>query len=217
MSKVNLNFGLALKECRQRAGLSQEDLALESELDRTYISMLERNIKAPTLTTLVKLAEALSISATALLSMAENCNKLEMLNGHQKKEKLRFPFMGTAVSCGQPVTEDYKIEKEISLDDFLIHHPKKTFFIKATGDSMAPTIMDGDMLVIELASKAKNDDIVLAQIDNDFTVKRYFKTQKELRLIPDNPLFKETQLGDEQQIIICGVLVGVLRSFALNK
>ncbi len=213
MSKINLNFGLALKEYRQRVGLSQEDLALESELDRTYISMLERNIKAPTLTTLTRLAEALSITPTVLLSMAENGKKLEVLSHQEKKEKLRFPFMGTAVSCGLPVTEDYKIEKEISLDDFLIHHPKKTFFVKATGESMAPTIMDGDMLVIELASKAKNNDIVLAQIDNDFTVKRYFKNSKELRLIPDNPLFKETQLGDGQQILICGILVGLLRSF----
>lgn len=213
MSKVTLNFGLALRECRQRAGLSQEDLALESELDRTYISMLERNIKAPTLTTLIKLAEALSVSPTALLSLAENGSKLEILNNQQKKEKLRFPFMGTAVSCGLPVTEDYKIEKEISLDDLLIHHPKKTFFIKATGDSMAPTIMDGDMLVIELSSKAKNNDIILVQIDNDFTVKRYFKNQKEVHLVPDNLLFKEIQLRDGQQIVICGVLVGVLRSF----
>lgn len=213
MSKSDLNFGLALKECRQRAGLSQEELALESQLDRTYISMLERNIKAPTLTTLVKIAEALDVTPAVLLSMAENGNKLENLKLQQRREKLRFPFMGTAVSCGQPVTEDYKIEKEISLDDVLIHHPKKTFFIRATGDSMSPTIMDGDMLVIELASKAKNDDIVLAQVDNDFTVKRYFKNQKEVRLVPDNQLFKEILLGDDQQILICGILVGALRSF----
>jgi SOS-response transcriptional repressor LexA len=78
---------------------------------------------------------------------------------------------------------------------------------------MSPTILDGDMLVIELSSKAKNDDIVLAQVDNDFTVKRYFKNQKELRLVPDNQLFKEIQLGDNQQILICGIIVGVLRSF----
>lgn len=213
MSKSNLNFGLALKECRQRADLSQEELALESELDRTYVSLLERNKKSPTLTTLVKIADALNITPAVLLSMAESGNKLENLNQQQKKEKLRFPFMGTAVSCGQPVTEDYKIEKEISLDDVLIHHPKKTFFIRATGDSMSPTIMDGDMLVIELASKAKNDDIVLAQVDDAFTIKRYYKTQKEVRLVPDNQLFKEILLGDDQQILICGVLVGTLRSF----
>ncbi|MBC7539780.1 MAG: hypothetical protein H7281_13245 [Bacteriovorax sp.] len=42
------------------------------------------------------------------------------------------------------------------------------------------------MLVIELSSKTKNNDIVLAQIDSDFTVKRYFKNQKELRLVPYN-------------------------------
>lgn len=214
MKKQNVDFGLALKECRQRARFSQEDLALESELDRTYISMLERNIKAPTLTTLVKLAEALSISPSTMLAIAENGKKLEEINNPPKKERWKFPFMGTAVSCGLPVTEDYKIEKEISLEDFLVTHPKKTFFIKATGDSMAPTIEDGDMLVIELSGKAKNNDIVLAQIDGGFTIKRYLKNQKETRLIPDNQLFKEIILGDEQQVLICGILVGTMRVFS---
>lgn len=213
MSKISINFGIALKECRQRAGLSQEDLALNCELDRTYISMLERNIKAPTLTTVLKIAEALSLAPSSLLAMAENGNKLENLIAQQKKEKLRFPFMGTAVSCGLPVTEDYKIEKEISLEDFIIRHPQKTFFIKATGDSMSPTIMNGDMLVIELTTKAKNNEIVLAQVDNDFTIKRYLKSQKDVRLIPDNPLFKEILLEPGQQVLICGVLIGVLRAF----
>lgn len=213
MSKIIINFGLALKEYRQRAGMSQEDLALICELDRTYISMLERNIKAPTLTTVSKLAEALSVTPSSLISLAENGNKLEHFNYLQRKEKLRFPFMGTAVSCGLPVTEDYKIEREINLEDFIVRHPKKTFFVKATGESMSPTIMDGDLLVIELAAKAKNNDIILAQVDNDFTIKRYFKSATEVQLIPDNQLFQSIQIADGREVTICGILVGVLRSF----
>jgi SOS-response transcriptional repressor LexA len=210
MGKSKFNFGLALKEARLRANLSQEELAFQSELDRTYVSMLERNVKAPTLTTLIKLAEALSITPTNLMAMAENGERIAQIEYSIRKEKLKIPFMGTAVSCGIPVTEDYSIEKEISLDD-LIRHPKKTFFIKAAGDSMNPTISDGDLLVFELASKAKDHDIVLAQIDSDFTVKRFIKNQTETKLVPDNPLFKELSIENSGQILICGLLVGVVR------
>lgn len=215
MSKIELDFGMALKEYRSRSGLSQEELAHESELDRTYISLLERNRKAPTLTTLMKIAEVLKVSPSNMLSFAEGKKSSEAssFSASKKKEKMRFPFMGTAVSCGQAVTEDYKIEKEISLEDLVIRHPQKTFFIHASGDSMAPNIMDGDMLVIELSNKAKNNDIVLVQIDNDFTVKRLVKTPKKTRLVPDNPLFKEIDLSSSDQVSICGIVISTFRSF----
>jgi transcriptional regulator with XRE-family HTH domain len=64
MISSEVNFGLALRECRERANMSQEELALASELDRTYISMLERNVKAPTLTTLGKISAALKIKSS---------------------------------------------------------------------------------------------------------------------------------------------------------
>jgi len=52
--------------------MSQEELALSSELDRTFISMLERNERAPSLTTIFKLAESLDIKASELMKLVEN-------------------------------------------------------------------------------------------------------------------------------------------------
>lgn len=56
---VQQAFGEVLRQARAVRGLSQQDLALEAELDRTYISLLERGLRQPTLTTLVVLADAL--------------------------------------------------------------------------------------------------------------------------------------------------------------
>jgi DNA polymerase V len=211
MGTVELNFGLALKECRERAKMSQEELALASELDRTYISMLERNVKAPTITTLSRIAKALKLKASTLLSLAETEYNFSDKNFSLKKDKVRFPFMGTAFSCGLPLSHDYKIEKEVQIEDFLVKNPKKTFFVKASGDSMAPTILDGDVLIIEASSKAKNEDIVLVQIGNDFTIKRLFKSSKDMRLLPDNLLYKELEFSEEISVEICGVVVGFAR------
>jgi len=64
-------FGRALKEIRQRRGLSQESLADEAGLDRTFISLLERGQRQPTLTTLFALSAAMSTKPSKLISEVE--------------------------------------------------------------------------------------------------------------------------------------------------
>lgn len=64
---VQKAFGEVLREVRASRKLSQQDLALEAELDRTYISLLERGLRQPTLTTLIVLASALGVDAAALV------------------------------------------------------------------------------------------------------------------------------------------------------
>ena len=211
MSKSELNFGVALKECRERAHMSQEELAFASQLDRTYVSMLERNLKAPTLTTLNRICAALNIKTSLLLSLAESGSRFETRNHLSKKDKLRLPFMGTSVSCGTPLVHDYKIEKEVQLEDFVVKNPKKTFFVKASGESMAPTIRDGDILVIEATAKASHEDIVLVRIGLDFSIKRFIKTEKSFRLLPDNLQYKELELSPERPVLILGIVVGLTR------
>lgn len=60
-------FGEVLRECRAKAGYSQEALALKAELDRTYISLLERGLRQPTLETLFKLAGVLGIAPATMV------------------------------------------------------------------------------------------------------------------------------------------------------
>ena len=69
---LTCTFSIALRHTRQRAGISQEELAELAELDRTYISQLERGLKSPTLTTLEKLASCLDIEAQQLLQEPRN-------------------------------------------------------------------------------------------------------------------------------------------------
>ena len=64
-------FGEELRELRNKHGFSQESLALECELDRTFISLLERGQRQPTLSTLFKLAEALDIAPSKIIEKVE--------------------------------------------------------------------------------------------------------------------------------------------------
>jgi transcriptional regulator with XRE-family HTH domain len=64
-------IGDTLKKLRQSKNLSQEEIAGRTGLDRTYISMLERKVKQPTLTTIFLLAEALEIKPSELIQEIE--------------------------------------------------------------------------------------------------------------------------------------------------
>jgi len=64
-------FGEVLKELRSKAGISQEDLANECELDRSFISMLERGLRMPTIETVFKLAAPLKKAPFEIIKLVE--------------------------------------------------------------------------------------------------------------------------------------------------
>lgn len=64
-------FGRAVRDQRKALGLSQEDLAFRSELDRTYVSGVERGVRNPTLKTMLRLAQALQTKTDKLVTAAQ--------------------------------------------------------------------------------------------------------------------------------------------------
>jgi transcriptional regulator with XRE-family HTH domain len=71
MKSLEVRFGVLLRELRVKKGFTQEGLATDCNLDRTYISMLERGLRQPTLATLFKIAEALSVSPSSMVKELE--------------------------------------------------------------------------------------------------------------------------------------------------
>lgn len=69
-----ITFGRVLRDLRKQAGLTQEQLGFEAELERNYISMLERGERQPTLTTLIKLARPLRRKASYLVALVETAS-----------------------------------------------------------------------------------------------------------------------------------------------
>lgn len=82
MEEHNLAFGKVLRAFRRESGLSQEDLAFDSGLDRTYISLLELGSPSPSLNTMVALCRALNISLGSLAVRID-----EMLMGTEKQKR----------------------------------------------------------------------------------------------------------------------------------
>jgi transcriptional regulator with XRE-family HTH domain len=68
---ISALFGQVLREQRNSKGISQEDLALIADVDRTFVSQMERGIRQPTITTLIKLSTALGVQPSLLVQKVE--------------------------------------------------------------------------------------------------------------------------------------------------
>jgi transcriptional regulator with XRE-family HTH domain len=70
-NSISAIFGQVLREQRNTKGISQEDLALIADVDRTFVSQMERGIRQPSITTLIKLSTALGVQPSLLVQRVE--------------------------------------------------------------------------------------------------------------------------------------------------
>lgn len=102
-----------------------------------------------------------------------------------RRELVNVPIVGT-VAAGCPILAEENIEGYFPIPVEMLPN-KQTFMLKVKGDSMIEMgIYDGDQLVCEEASTAKNGDVVIALVDDSATVKRFYKEKDHYRLQPEN-------------------------------
>lgn len=77
---------------------------------------------------------------------------------------------------------------------------------RVEGDSMMDTLYDGDLLVIDRSLQAKHDDIVVAILDGEFTIKRLLKEGGRVILFPDNTIYPAIELNKEMNFLVWGVV-----------
>lgn len=121
-------------------------------------------------------------------------------------------FVLSKVKAGFASVMDDKIEKRISFDNILNLNSPSIFVFKVSGDSMCEVgILDGDYVVIKKTPEAKIGDIVLANIDNEFTLKTYKKDSKGYYLQPENKDYPI--IRPKISLSIFGVATGIMRNF----
>ena len=99
-----------------------------------------------------------------------------------------------------------------SIDAWLVRQPSHTVLIPVTGDSMIEAgIQPGDRVVVERDVPARPGDLVIAVIDNEFTLKTLAVEDGEAVLVPANPAYPVLRPGDRLQVF--GVVVGFIRSY----
>ena len=101
----------------------------------------------------------------------------------------------------------------MTLDRLLIPHPAKTVLVRVKGDSMLNAgIHSGDLAVVERRNHAKPGEIVVAVVDDEFTLKTLGRDKNGYHLLPANPDFPIIRPSGKLEIF--GILVGLVRKYS---
>lgn len=148
-----------------------------------------------------------ALEKKGLLIREEGKARAIMLAGHKAPER-GLPLLGN-VAAGPPTEA---VESPDRLDVNELFGGEGHFVLRVNGTSMIDDhIADGDYVVIRRQETANNGDRVVAMIENEVTLKRYYRDKAQVRLEPANPTMQPILLDPASESRILGVLVGVLR------
>jgi repressor LexA len=129
---------------------------------------------------------------------------------------VEVPVIGK-VAAGAPILAQENVTDHVRIDSFLLGDPataRKVFALKVAGDSMiGDGILDGDYIFVRKQLQATSGEIVVALIEDEATVKRYYPEGDRIRFQPSNPRLEPIYVNrdDFRETQIIGVVVGVYR------
>ena len=127
-----------------------------------------------------------------------------------KEQRARYVPVVGRVAAGRPVLAEENIDEVIPLPEEMLPGGE-AFLLRVKGDSMVGDgIMDGDLVIVQRQDTAENGDIVVALIEDEATVKRFFRHADAVELRPSNPEYEPLLVTD---VRILGKVVGLLRRF----
>ncbi len=165
-----------------------------------------------TLGELVGLSSKASVAELVLRLKAERL--VESTPDRRLKPGKRFfeRTLAESVHAGMPHPAFDSRPDTVSIDDYLVYHPSKTTLITVKGDSMIDAgIHDGDIVVVEKRATANVNDLVVAIVEGDFTLKRLGREKGRMVLIPENKAYPVIRPKEDLEIF--GVVVGQFRRY----
>lgn len=116
------------------------------------------------------------------------------------------------VNAGFPSPAEEELVDTISLDEYLIRDPASTFMLTVSGDSMIDAgIHPGDLVLVEKGREARHNDVVLAQVDGEWTLKYYIRDAHGVRLEAANRRY--APIRPRRTLQIGGVVRAVVRKY----
>jgi len=116
------------------------------------------------------------------------------------------------VCAGYPSPAEEELRDIISFDEYLIRNPETSFLLSVTGDSMIEAgIREKDLVIVEKNKEPQNGDIILAEVDGNWTMKYFRKTGKMVTLEAANS--KYSPIIPRTDLRIAGVITAVVRKY----
>jgi DNA polymerase V len=130
----------------------------------------------------------------------------------------QLPLFSSRIRAGFPNPADDYIEEVIDLNDLLIRNQPATFMLRVAGDSMIHAgIWPNDILLVDRSLEAQQNDIIVAAVEGDYTVKRFVRENGHVLLMPANPKYQPIKVTPEMEASIFGVVTFVLHRASRRK
>lgn len=193
------SIGERIKYYRKERGLTQNELAEKTNLSRSHIASIERNIYTPSISTLTEIANALNIDLSILISENKTPD-------YKKTKSVRIPVLGT-VQAGIPIEAVQDILDYEEIEPELVAHGDEYFALRVKGSSMEPRMREGDVVIVRKQSDVNHDDTAIVLVNgNEATIKRVLKSEAGIMLAPNNPAY-ETKFYSNKEIADLPVVI----------
>ena len=197
-----LHVGARIQERMKEKGVSQNKLAKAAGISQSGLSSIISGASSPKEITLQAIAKALDCSVSELMG--------ELAPGIIPIRPAAVPIIGS-IACGERVTPDTNPDGYLDLPEG-VH---ADFALRCKGESMTPTFLDGDYVLIRAQPEVEPGQIAAVNISGETTLKHVYPQQDGLLLTADNAKFPPVFVpaGADGEIIIHGLAVGYTRLF----
>ncbi|AIL12482.1 DNA polymerase V [Candidatus Paracaedimonas acanthamoebae] len=122
-------------------------------------------------------------------------------------------LFNTRVAAGAPSPAEDFSDGQLDLNDHLLKNPQSTFFVRVSGDSMINAgIHPEDLLIVDRSIRPAQGRVVIAVVNGELTVKRLFKENNKVFLMPENPNYPALEITEEMDFMIWGVVTNVIHT-----
>lgn len=139
--------------------------------------------------------------------------KISKISRIHSTTNVSLPLYNHSASAGVPYPADDHIRDVINLNDFLVKEPSASYLVEVKGDSMIYAgIEDGDMLVVDCSIGAINNDIIIASLNGELTVKRYVVEHGITYLVAENYKYNKIEVHPTDNFEVIGVVLRSIRN-----
>ena len=201
-----------INRIRLEHGLSQSELGKIAGVSDKAVSTWELGLKTPRMGAVEKIANHFGITKSAIVDDAPMTppQKPTIPPGFMPMpEMVQVPLIGS-IACGTPITAEQNIKSYIGVPAAW----RADFALECHGDSMAPTICDGDVVCIRSQPEVEQGQIAAVRIGEEATLKHCYYQNGVVQLIADNPSVCPPMVytgSDLDEIEVEGLAVGFCR------
>lgn len=208
------NFATVVKQLRMERGITQEQLASMLKVSRSTIGMYETGNREPDFETCEAIADIFNVDMDYLTGRSSVERKSPITPSSIPQGFISMPDMASVplvgrIACGEPITAEQNVEGVVSVPS----QWRSDFALLCKGDSMEPSIKDGDLVAIHIQPMVENGEVAAVRIDSEATLKHVYLYPNYIELRPENPAYQSIiKIGEEMnEVKIEGKAVGLCR------